>query len=329
VALFTSIFFGFMPMLLFAVFVYWLDRYEKEPKILLGAAFTWGALVAAGLSFLLNTSVGVGLYLLTGSETAAEITSSTLTAPIIEEIFKGLAVLLVFLIFHNEFDSILDGLIYAAVTALGFAATENAFYIYSYGYQQDGWSGIFALTIIRVLIVGWQHPFYTSFTGIGLAAARLSKSSTVKILAPLAGLTAAVFTHSAHNLIASVVPGLGGFVFGSLLDWLGWALMFAFVLYRIYAERRLLVHHLQEEIALGILTAPQYQTACSPWSRTTAQINALFNGRYTATRRFYRLCGELAHKKYQLASLGDEQGNLEIIHRLRAEMQSLSPNAAA
>ena len=47
-------------------------------------------------------------------------------APIIEESLKGLAVLLVFLLFRKEFDSILDGIVYAAITALGFAATENS-----------------------------------------------------------------------------------------------------------------------------------------------------------------------------------------------------------
>ena len=34
-ALIVSLFFGFVPMFLFAAFVYWLDRYEKEPKLLL------------------------------------------------------------------------------------------------------------------------------------------------------------------------------------------------------------------------------------------------------------------------------------------------------
>ena len=41
-ALLAAIFFGFVPMFLFAAFVNWLDRYEKEPKVLLGAAFVWG-----------------------------------------------------------------------------------------------------------------------------------------------------------------------------------------------------------------------------------------------------------------------------------------------
>ena len=34
-----AIFFGFVPAFLFACFLYWLDRYEKEPLPLLGVGF--------------------------------------------------------------------------------------------------------------------------------------------------------------------------------------------------------------------------------------------------------------------------------------------------
>ena len=46
--LLVSLFLGFVPMFFFAALVYWLDRYEKEPKILLGATFFWGVVIAAG-----------------------------------------------------------------------------------------------------------------------------------------------------------------------------------------------------------------------------------------------------------------------------------------
>jgi len=42
-----ALFFGFVPMFLYAAFINWLDRYEKEPKLLLGAAFVWGMVIAA------------------------------------------------------------------------------------------------------------------------------------------------------------------------------------------------------------------------------------------------------------------------------------------
>jgi RsiW-degrading membrane proteinase PrsW (M82 family) len=54
-----SLFFGFVPMFIFALFIYWIDRYEKEPWFLLGIVFIWGAVVAAGSAFILNTILGM------------------------------------------------------------------------------------------------------------------------------------------------------------------------------------------------------------------------------------------------------------------------------
>src|SRR5512143_48801 len=166
-----------------AAFIYWLDRYEKEPLILLGAAFFWGAVVAAGFAFVFNTISGLGIYALTGSGDVADQATASVVAPFVEEGLKGLAVLLVFLFFRRECDSILDGMIYAAITALGFAATENILYIYGHGYVDGGWSGLWGMVVIRDVMVAWQHPFFTAFTGVGLAVARLNRSMLVKIVA--------------------------------------------------------------------------------------------------------------------------------------------------
>ena len=83
----------------------------------------------------------------TGAQSAADITTSSIAAPVVEETMKGFAVFLVFLIFHDEFDSILDGIVYAGVAALGFAATENTLYIYN-GFLQNGWSGLAFLVFL-------------------------------------------------------------------------------------------------------------------------------------------------------------------------------------
>ena len=173
-ALLGALFFGFVPMFLFAAFVNWLDRYEKEPKLLLGAAFVWGVIIAGGGAYILNTAFGIGIYVITGSEGAAEFGTTSIVAPLIEESLKGLAILAVFLMFRKEFDSVLDGVVYGAVTAMGFAAIENVLYIYRNGYQEGGWEGFWVLVVIRVILVGWMHPFFTAFTGIGLAIARMT-----------------------------------------------------------------------------------------------------------------------------------------------------------
>lgn len=321
-AFLVSLFFGFIPMFAYAAFVYWLDRYEKEPKALLGAAFFWGMVVAAGGAFILNTLFGLGLYLFTNSEAAADFGTTSIVAPIVEEILKGLAVAIVFLLFRKEFDSILDGIIYGGIAGLGFAATENTLYIYRNGYLDGGWEGLFVLVFIRVIVVGWMHAFFTAFTGIGFALARTNRNLLIKTFAPPLGLGVAITTHGFHNTFSGLVGGAGGFALGSLIDWAGWALMFGFILWMIGHERSIVVRQLREEVSLGIISQRQYQKALSPWTLTTAGLS----GR--AASRFYHACGELAHKKEQLANHGDEGGNAAIVESLRRELAALAPQVA-
>jgi RsiW-degrading membrane proteinase PrsW (M82 family) len=324
----ASLFFGFAPMLLFAFFVYWGDRYEKEPKSLLTTVFFWGVIVAAGGAFIINTGLGAGIYFLTGSEFTTDVSTGSLIAPVVEESLKGLAVLLVFLLFRREFDSILDGIIYAAIVALGFAATENSWYIYN-GYMEGGWSGFWLLVFIRVMLVGWQHPFYTAFIGIGLAIARLNWRASAWLLAPLLGWCVAVIAHSLHNSLPVVVRGGFGFLLGTALDWSGWAAMTGFVIWALWRESACLKKQLKEEVELGLLTPQQYRTAGSAMAQFGAGTTAMFNGKYISTVRFYQTCGELAHKKEQFARLGDEGANQSIIQQLRTNLATLSPRAQA
>jgi protease PrsW len=327
-AFLVSLFFGFVPMFLFAAFVNWLDRYEKEPKLLLGAAFLWGAVIAAGGAFILNTAFGIGIYALTGSEGAAEFGTTSIVAPIIEESLKGLAVLIVFLMFRSEFDSVLDGIVYAAITAMGFAAVENVLYIYRNGYLESGWGGLWTLVLVRVILVGWMHPFFTSFTGIGLAVARMSRNLLVKVIAPPAGYLIAVTAHAFHNTFSGLIGGFGGFVAGTFVDYLGYGAMLIFIIWMIAFERNILKRNLRDEVTNGLISAKQYDSATS-FFQTNAHLAALTSGTYRATARFYQVCGELAHKKEQLAKLGDEGGNTKIIENLRAELIRLAPQARA
>jgi len=327
-ALLGAFFFGFVPMFLFAAFVNWLDRYEKEPKLLLGAAFIWGVVIAGGGAFILNTAFGIGIYIFTGSESAADVGTTSIVAPIIEEALKGLAVLVVFLLFRKEFDSVLDGIVYGAITAMGFAALENVLYIYRNGFQESGWEGFWTLVFIRVFLVGWMHPFFTAFTGIGVAVARLSRNMLVKVIAIPAGYTVAVMAHAFHNTFSSVIGGSGGFFVGIFADYIGYAFMLGFIIWIVSHERNILKKQLVEEVNNGYLTRRQYNSAVS-FFQTNVHLTALTSGRFRATSRFYQVCGELAHKKELLAKVGDESGNIKIIEQLRAELTQLAPIAVS
>jgi RsiW-degrading membrane proteinase PrsW (M82 family) len=312
-------------MLVFAYVVYWIDRYEKEPLTLLGGVFLWGAIIAAGAAFIVNTFVGLGIYLFAGSQAFTELSTASTIAPFLEETLKGMACLFVFLFFRHEFDSILDGIVYAAITAIGFAATENVYYLYTYGFQQNGVSGILYMFFVRVILVGWQHPFYTAFIGIGLAISRLSRNTAIKIMAPLIGWGIAIFTHSIHNIISTIFQGLQSLIIGLVFDWSGWIAMIIFVIWALYREQKWIIVQLRDEVTGNVITPAQYQTACSAWAQASTRTKALFSGKYHLTDRFYLLTAELAFKKQHASTLGEQTDNQPEIDRIRAELVKMSP----
>ena len=168
--------------------------------------------------------------------------------------------------------------------------------------------------------------FFTAFTGIGIAIARMSRNVLVKIIAVPVGYTLAVLTHAFHNTFSSLIGGAGGFFVGLLADYLGYAIMLAFVIWMIFHERNLLKKNLREEVANGSISQRQYDTAIS-FFQTNAHLTALTSGSFGSTRRFYQVLGELAHKKEQLTKIGDERVNRRIIEQLRGELIHLAPLA--
>ncbi|MGB2962585.1 MAG: PrsW family intramembrane metalloprotease [Anaerolineales bacterium] len=322
--LLVSVIAGIVPMFLYAWLLYFLDRYEKEPLHLLVGVFLWGAVIAAGAAFMINTLSSMGLYLITQSEFATQLTLSTLVAPAVEETLKGLAVLVVFLIFRFEFDSLLDGVVYGAVTALGFAATENIWYIHQLGFLENNWQGLLDLTLIRVLMVGWQHPFYTAFIGLGFAVSRRSTQAAWKLIAPIFGWLLAVSFHFFHNLLASLLNNQPGLTLAAIWDWIGYIGLFVLIILLIRREQHWMKEYLTPEFDQELLSSVQYQIACSAWRQSIVFFQARMAGNYHPIRRFYQVCGDLMHKKRQLSRHGDESGTASEISRLRAELTQLA-----
>ncbi|NJN15306.1 MAG: PrsW family intramembrane metalloprotease [Oscillochloris sp.] len=321
IAFLITLLLSFGPALLYAAIVYWLDRFEKEPIRLLVGAFLWGAFVATIGAIIASTVLQIGIEVLTQNATFAELSGPTLIAPLVEESLKGLAVGLIWLFFPHEFDSPLDGMVYAAITALGFAATENVLYLFFAGYVEDGYSGMAVLFVLRVILGGWGHAVYTAFIGIGFAMARLSRSSTVRILAPICGWMVAVFLHALHNTMAVLAGGafgLAGLAMTLMVDWSGWVFAFGIVIWELRRERSWMRDYLAEEVANGTIRVDQYRAACS----VRAQISARLKGK--ASRTFFELCAELAQKKHQLAVVGEERGNSARIQQIRADLAQLA-----
>src|SRR5215217_6269723 len=205
IALLLGLLAATIPVPIYVALVLWIDRYEAEPLWMLATAFFWGALFATFFAFLLNTgTAGVVTYM--SDAKAGEAFAAVISAPIVEETGKAIILFIFFFWKKDEFDGVVDGIVYASMAALGFAMTENILY---YGRAALGGGGSLTLTlIVRGFFAPFSHPLFTSLTGIGLGLARQSNNIAIKIIAPIIGLLLAIFMHSLWN--ASAVFGGGG-----------------------------------------------------------------------------------------------------------------------
>ena len=304
-----------MPLLLSALFIAiptWLyarhvrgvDRFEKEPTKYLIAAFLWGAIPAALLSLISQLILAVPTSALAGEESASLFTVVAY-APVTEELFKGLAVAIIYFWRKREFDGWIDGIVYGSTVGFGFAFVENVLYL-SQTSTLGEWIGLFFL---RVIVLGFMHGFYTSLTGIGFGLARNARSNTRKLLLILAGFTGAVLVHAIHNTSIALADTLGiGTLLGGLLNYAVLiALMIGLRRVGLRHERQMFKTYLVDEVP-AVISEPAYV--------------ALVQGKAKQSPALYQLAGELAQRKKQLIRYGETAQSAEI-DVLRVNLQQM------
>lgn len=321
----SSIIAAIIPTLFFVFVIYLFDHYEKEPVWLLTAAFLWGAIPSIIAAFILNTGLGIPLYIVLGPG-LADATSATLIAPPVEETLKGLALVGILILWRHEIDSPLDGIIYGAMVGMGFAMVENVYYflnVYAQGGLEEWGINIF----IRAFIFGLNHALFTSLTGLGIAIARLSRRGAVRIGAPVLGWMGAIFVHFVHNLTASLAAAVGPVVCLVTLfnAWGGAFLVLIIIVWALLQEHRWIKKYLAEEVEQGLLSRDHYQNAYSSTRRTAHYTSLLFNrgpAAYMDGIRFYHRCSELAYKKHHYELLQESKSE-ELTQSLRKEIRRL------
>ncbi len=210
----------------------WLDRFESEPTRYLLGAFLWGALVAAIVAAV-TTPSAIAVLEAASDPDAALATTAVVVAPVVEEAAKGLLVLLVWWFRRREFDGITDGMVYAGVTAAGFAFTENIQYLAT-AYTEGGGEALTATFVARCLLSPFAHPMFTILIGVGIGVAATSRTWLPRLLAPLGGYVLAVLAHALWNL-AAVTGGQGLLVVYLLVEV---PVFLAFVAFVVWARRQ-------------------------------------------------------------------------------------------
>ena len=125
------LFISLAPIILILFYLYKRDKYEKEPVGMLVKVIAAGAIITIPILF-------VEMFLMELIQIqdiiAKAFYEGFIVASLTEESFKYLAFFL--LVWKNRnFNELFDGIVYASYISLGFAAVENLFYVFGYGYE--------------------------------------------------------------------------------------------------------------------------------------------------------------------------------------------------
>ena len=114
------------PGLAIMIFIYWKDKFDKEPKRLLGFSFLLGAISIIPAIILemifMNYAESIPIYLLSNAVKAV------LVVGLAEEGSKYIMVRY-FLYPRNAFNEPFDGITYCVMVSMGFATVENVMYV--------------------------------------------------------------------------------------------------------------------------------------------------------------------------------------------------------
>lgn len=150
------------PVFIILFYMYFRDKYEREPVGLLVKSLVAGILITVPVIFAEQWLTEIGERLLTPGRQV--LWSAFIVAGTTEEAFKFLA--LVLLIWTNKnFNERFDGIVYAVFVSLGFALVENILYVWDGG-TTVGW--------IRALTAVPAHALFGVTMGYYLALARFA-----------------------------------------------------------------------------------------------------------------------------------------------------------
>jgi len=313
---------GVVPMVGYALVLWWFDRYEKEPVGLLLAAFVWGAVPAVIFSLIVELVLGLPISLVVAPETASFV-GAAVVAPVAEELFKGAALALLFLFFAGEMDSLIDGVLYGGLVGFGFAAVENILY-FGGSLMEAGFGQFVALAFFRAVLFGLNHAMFTGLIGLGLAWGRSASSTVVKVAAPLVGLGAGIGAHAIHNASVTLGAELGWpclLAFAS--DWGAVAMLLGIIVWTSVREQQWIEAWLEDEVERGTLSREDYEVVSSYTARMGERMEAILSGdveRWWVLGQYHRMATELAFNRRRASRFPEDEQAEARVERLRSKV---------
>ena len=191
------------PILIIIIYIYCKDKYEKEPKGLLLISFVLGAIVSVVITTILYLTFDIILPLKDDFSILQQFIKAFFVVALAEE-FSKYVIVRYFAQPRLAFNEPFDGIVYAVMVSMGFAATENVFYVLEGGAE---------VALLRAFTAVPAHATFGILMGYFMGKAKFS-SSRIKL--NLFGLALAILFHGAYDffLFIDFIPGIwiGAFI---------------------------------------------------------------------------------------------------------------------
>jgi RsiW-degrading membrane proteinase PrsW (M82 family) len=302
-----------VPSAVYALGVWWVDRHEKEPLRLLAIVFFWGAVPGALVAV------------------AARFFVAGVAAPIITESVKALAILFIFTRYRREFDDVLDGIVYGAMTGVGFAMMINLLN-YLVGFFFRGFDFLRASVLLNGIAFGLNEAYYGAVIGVGFGVSRWALDRRWRIAAPLIALAVAIGLHVITDFLRDLAVGDQAWlvVIPVLATWAGILAVLAIAYLSARREQETIRGYLKDEFERGTFTPNESFYLATPARRAQMLLRDVRRGPAALVRavRLQNLASHLAFRRRELAQMGQELDADPLIVDLRRRIAALRPARA-
>jgi RsiW-degrading membrane proteinase PrsW (M82 family) len=199
----TLILSAIAPILVVIIFIYFMDKHEKEPVRQLIVNFFMGAIVSIIITTILYVIIDIPLPLHNQTSVFEQFIKAFFVVGLSEE-FSKYIIVRYYAQPLNDFNEPYDGIMYAVMVSMGFAATENIMYVLQGGMEA---------AVIRAFSAVPAHAIFAILMGYFMGKAKFSNN---RVIVNLTGLLLAALFHGTYDffLFIDFIPGIwvGAFI---------------------------------------------------------------------------------------------------------------------
>jgi len=197
------------PALAIMIYIYIKDKYEREPISLLLKNFGLGATASIIMTLIIGTLLQFIFPTADPLSIAQQFFKAFVVVALVEE-FSKYVIVRYYAQRNKEFDEPFDGIVYAVMVSMGFAALENVLYVFQFGMGNG---------IVRAFTAVPAHATFGILMGYYMGKAKFAATKKEKIRLNLTGLLAATVFHGAYDffLFINFIPGISLGAFASLI----------------------------------------------------------------------------------------------------------------